>query len=1031
MKLIFLSIEFSIATFSGNGVYATSQVRALQQLGHDVLVVCGCPATSPPSPEDAPTLIPIPLPVWGRLDLECAWQEFALGCGSPTIAKRIGEFQAEAILGVDWHSIQAYEQLAASLRSHAFSVPPYSCSNYRVYLRSSQTDHEKEIIRKLEGASLQRSISSSVLSRSDQDFVKRYYYPDVPVEPPRLHVLLPALRADIAALPMPENTPRRRYLTCCVRASPEKEPHRFVDMLCELQRRGVFQLLDIVPLIAGSGWKVEDIDFSAVQNDLSSSTLISSVQRYAFDLRQKLAAEVSCCRVIESFLGPKEMTEIYAETALNFHPPAYDAYGMTIVEAASQGAPSLVAHAGHVGATDLLDPGKDQIFVTDMEADIPVLADVVQALLEDQQRLVRLGAAAARVAREWTEVSNAATLVEMIKASLEEIQKGKTTAVTTMTSMVGDDKLNYPMISLHNNNNSAANGAGIRDDDVAIDAVDDLPSSPDSTNITMYESRGGVDVLPAVSLDYETFENRYLAANRPVILTGVTNEWRATKEWVNPEGGVDIDFLASNFRDLKVMATDTAVRHRGGGPCKELTLKEYTHWWKEHKKERKEESQYGEVKDSGKAVWYVKDWHFAADVPNYNAYVCPEFFQDDWLNEWYDASSTSRSSDSTSTGTVPHGSVLDSNDANSTTDIPDIASTSTDDGTKSICSDYRFVYLGPSGSSTPLHADVLRSHSWSANIVGRKRWRLLPAEYSHLVRDSTGFSHPYDFFLDDDSSSEEERRRFPGLEQAREQILEIVQYPGEAIFVPSNWWHTVYNLDDCLSINHNWISTHSVGASWEYLKAERARAAALIEDCREICGVGEFEGLVQRNVGANAGMDYAGFGGMVRHVACAAAKLVVERSKMVSNNHLEGRPSPLSNEIRNEGAKNFGNLPNDLTSRPAPHWLTFKAAVERLKRARDVLEEMVKEQRGVLGETTTSPEEGIVKESNRKVTGESTTWCTPLYDGADEAAADNLKKLAASEEEAAVKALSREIALNVECLELITSALRAAEEQSE
>lgn len=34
--------------------------------------------------------------------------------------------------------------------------------------------------------------------------------------------------------------------------------------------------------------------------------------------------------------------------------------------------------------------------------------------------------------------------------------------------------------------------------------------------------------------------------------------------------------------------------------------------------------------------------------------------------------------------------------------------------------DYRFVYLGPAGSWTPLHADVLRSYSWSANVAGRK-----------------------------------------------------------------------------------------------------------------------------------------------------------------------------------------------------------------------------------------------------------------------------------------------------------------------
>ena len=36
-------------------------------------------------------------------------------------------------------------------------------------------------------------------------------------------------------------------------------------------------------------------------------------------------------------------------------------------------------------------------------------------------------------------------------------------------------------------------------------------------------------------------------------------------------------------------------------------------------------------------------------------------------------------------------------------------------------SDYRFVYIGMRGSCTGLHADVLRSYSWSINIAGKKR----------------------------------------------------------------------------------------------------------------------------------------------------------------------------------------------------------------------------------------------------------------------------------------------------------------------
>lgn len=38
----------------------------------------------------------------------------------------------------------------------------------------------------------------------------------------------------------------------------------------------------------------------------------------------------------DEFLGPEKLTEIFSKTKLNIHPCLYDAYGMTVIEAASQ-----------------------------------------------------------------------------------------------------------------------------------------------------------------------------------------------------------------------------------------------------------------------------------------------------------------------------------------------------------------------------------------------------------------------------------------------------------------------------------------------------------------------------------------------------------------------------------------------------------------------------------------------------------------------------------------------------------------------
>jgi hypothetical protein len=43
-----------------------------------------------------------------------------------------------------------------------------------------------------------------------------------------------------------------------------------------------------------------------------------------------------------------------------------------------------------------------------------------------------------------------------------------------------------------------------------------------------------------------------------LLLQGVTDGWAAQRDWVLPDGGVNMDFLARSFGDSNVMATDTS-----------------------------------------------------------------------------------------------------------------------------------------------------------------------------------------------------------------------------------------------------------------------------------------------------------------------------------------------------------------------------------------------------------------------------------------------------------------------------------------
>ncbi|KAB2633332.1 jmjC domain-containing protein 4 [Pyrus ussuriensis x Pyrus communis] len=107
------------------------------------------------------------------------------------------------------------------------------------------------------------------------------------------------------------------------------------------------------------------------------------------------------------------------------------------------------------------------------------------------------------------------------------------------------------------------------------------------------------------------------------------------------------------------------------------------------------------------------------------------------------------------------------------------------------CSDYRFVYMGAKGYRilTPLHADVF---SCVYNISGD-------------VSETT----------------------VPGFSKAI--WLERIQEPNEIIFVLSGWYHQVHNLEDRISINHNWFNAYNLH------RMEYYEAREYIEDIKDIC----------------------------------------------------------------------------------------------------------------------------------------------------------------------------------------------------
>ncbi len=111
------------------------------------------------------------------------------------------------------------------------------------------------------------------------------------------------------------------------------------------------------------------------------------------------------------------------------------------------------------------------------------------------------------------------------------------------------------------------------------------------------------------------------------------------------------------------------------------------------------------------------------------------------------------------------------------------------------------VLIGPKGAFTKLHYDLWGSHSWNAQIVGRKQWIFVAPEYRRHVYLETRQNGGYVAGTDVDAPDLE---RWPRL--AKVKYVTGVVHPGEMIFIPSLWMHQVLSLDDTISITHNYLS---------------------------------------------------------------------------------------------------------------------------------------------------------------------------------------------------------------------------------
>jgi len=120
---------------------------------------------------------------------------------------------------------------------------------------------------------------------------------------------------------------------------------------------------------------------------------------------------------------------------------------------------------------------------------------------------------------------------------------------------------------------------------------------------------------------------------------------------------------------------------------------------------------------------------------------------------------------------------------------------------------YRWILVGPAGSGVPFHIDPRGTSAWNTVIHGSKRWSFYPPS----IHPPGVGAHHKDYY-NAPTAIKWYMKILPTLSDNKKPI-ECIQHEGETLFVPSHWWHMVYNcgtLNDIVTaVTHNFASSNN------------------------------------------------------------------------------------------------------------------------------------------------------------------------------------------------------------------------------
>jgi len=125
--------------------------------------------------------------------------------------------------------------------------------------------------------------------------------------------------------------------------------------------------------------------------------------------------------------------------------------------------------------------------------------------------------------------------------------------------------------------------------------------------------------------------------------------------------------------------------------------------------------------------------------------------------------------------------------------------------------DYRWLIAGAAKSGSKWHIDPNGTHAWNVTVNGSKRWIMYPPN-----------TPPPGVTPSDDGGDVTAplslMEWFVQFYHTQKHPVEFTSYPGDIVFVPAKWWHCVLNLEPCVAITQNYISSTNLRATLDLLK---------------------------------------------------------------------------------------------------------------------------------------------------------------------------------------------------------------------